>query len=240
MKIGVFDSGVGGLTILKNMLDLKPNNSYIYVADTKNFPFGTKSKDELDKIAKNILDYFSKIKVDLVVVACGTMCTSVIKGYKDKYNFRIINIVDHLIDYIKHTSYHKIGLLATTNTVKSNYIQDALQNRIVYSLDAPRLVESIEFDSKIVKELINVYVDKLIKKEVDILILGCTHFNYIKDLVNVNVPVVCLGSRVAPLLPNTSKKNVNIYFTKLNKRTIANVNRIMGKNYKVKTINFSG
>ena len=73
MKIGMFDSGIGGLTVLKEFIKKYPNNHYIYYGDTKNLPYGTKEKEELLKLVKPIISFFTKQKVDFIIIACGTI-----------------------------------------------------------------------------------------------------------------------------------------------------------------------
>ena len=84
MRIGVFDSGVGGLTVLKSLIDEYPNNEYFYIGDNKNNPYGDKNKDELYKYSTKIIDYFITIKIDLIVIACNTICSNVYDLLKEK------------------------------------------------------------------------------------------------------------------------------------------------------------
>lgn len=95
MRIGIFDSGIGGLTILKELLKFKPNNHYIYYGDNINLPYGDKTKEELTKILDKIMNYFINLKVDLIIIACVTMSSIV---NKSKYNIKIIDINQINID----------------------------------------------------------------------------------------------------------------------------------------------
>ena len=90
--IGVFDSGVGGLSVFAKLINLLPDENYIYFGDTKNLPYGNKSKEELISIAKNLFDFFEKQNVKAVVMACNTTSATVYDTFKDKYPFKIYPI----------------------------------------------------------------------------------------------------------------------------------------------------
>ena len=98
MKIGIFDSGVGGLTVLKSIYDKYPNNEYVYIGDNKNSPYGDKTKEELFNYASRIIDYFISIDIRLIVIACNTICSNVLNELKEKYNnITLIGVIFPLI-----------------------------------------------------------------------------------------------------------------------------------------------
>ena len=85
MKVGLFDSGVGGLSVLKRLMEKYPNNEYIYFGDTKNLPYGSKSIEELKILAKNNIEFLLKFNVDIIVIACGTVSSNCLDYLKDNY-----------------------------------------------------------------------------------------------------------------------------------------------------------
>ena len=118
LKIGVFDSGIGGLTVLKALINKHPNNHYIYYGDTKNLPYGNKNEEELLVLSSKIIDYFITRKVDLIVIACGTVSSKIYKKLKEKYHLPIIDIIRPTIKYLKEKD-ERFLVLATINTINT-------------------------------------------------------------------------------------------------------------------------
>lgn len=144
MKIGVFDSGIGGLTVLKELVSSYPNNEYIYIGDTKNIPYGNKTKEELLNLSIKIIDYFISIKVDKIIIACGTISSNISNLLKQKYTVDIIDIISPTINYLKNNKYNNIGVLATKMTVNSKIFSTKLHNKKVIEVECPKLVPAIE------------------------------------------------------------------------------------------------
>ena len=100
MKIGMFDSGLGGLTVLKEFIKKYPNNTYIYYGDTKNLPYGTKSKQELIKLVTKIISFFEKKQIDIIIVACGTISSTCLDEIKKMTNIPVYDIISPTIEYL--------------------------------------------------------------------------------------------------------------------------------------------
>ena len=100
MRIGVFDSGIGGLTVLKKLIKKYPNNEYIYYGDTKNIPFGDKSLDELKFISSNIIEFLISKKVDVIVIACGTVSSNLAEYLRNKYSIPIFHLEKKFFKYL--------------------------------------------------------------------------------------------------------------------------------------------
>src|SRR5574344_1025860 len=98
MRVGIFDSGLGGLTILKKLIDEKPNNEYIYYGDTMNLPYGNKSMEELLSISDSIIKFLINEKVDIILIACGTISSSIYDNIKDNYNIKIVDIIIPIVE----------------------------------------------------------------------------------------------------------------------------------------------
>ena len=183
--IGLMDSGVGGLTILKQMISICPREDYIYFGDTKNLPYGEKTKKELIPIAKQIFDFFAEKKVKAVIMACNTTSATVYDELKDDYDFKIypiIQIVSKCITADKKLS--RIAVMATQATVNSHkYSQELSKNNPkieVFEQACPLWVPIVE--NKITdydeKQVVMEYLENVLKFHPQKIILGCTHYPY--------------------------------------------------------------
>ncbi len=189
--IGVFDSGVGGLSVFSRLVKLLPEENYIYYADTFNLPYGNKTKEELVKISSSIFDFFQEKGVKAVVMACNTTSATVYEVLKSKYNFEIYPIVQIAAKYIAGQEYRKAGIFATAATVNShaykNEIQKYNKNILVYEEACPQWVSIVEkslFNDNESKENIKMQLDKMLKNDVDKIILGCTHYPYLLNILS--------------------------------------------------------
>ena len=236
MKIGLFDSGVGGLFVLKEMLDIFPNNEYIYFGDTKNLPYGEKSKDELKEYSSKIIKFLFEKKVDIIIIACGTISTNIYNDIKNNYDIKIYDIVSPTIKYINSSKYKKIGIIGTKKTIESNFFENNIEKETI-SLACPNLVQLIENkeDDKIkeyIKENFKIF------KNVDSLILGCTHYPYMEENINklLKINTVNMGKVLINNLKisNSKKFKLDLYFSKITPSLKKNVNDILKNNYKIK------
>ena len=215
--IGIFDSGIGGISVLNELINRMPNENYIYFADTANFPYGKRTKSDLTNIGKNIIAEFDKINAKAVVIACNTMSTSDIESFKSAFpNIGIIGtypnfthifkpglvLSNHSISYDKDNKItinrdrKKLLIIATTATCKSDFLKQ-LVNDTKNIIDI--YVEPADFMAKAVEnDAINTFefrreLSELFKeyKNLDYLMLGCTHFPFaldeIKNIVDGNV-----------------------------------------------------
>ena len=107
MKIGIFDSGIGGLTVLKKIIKKHPNCEYIYYGDIANMPFGDKNVDELKVISNRIIEFLMSKDVDIIVIACGTISSNLSDYLKRKYSIPIYDVISVTINYRKEISYDK-------------------------------------------------------------------------------------------------------------------------------------
>ena len=130
MKIGIFDSGIGGLTVLKELINDYPHNEYIYFGDTLNLPYGTKNKDELEIRADLIIDFLKKQKVNMVVIACGTISSNIYSKIKDKYGLMLIDVLTPTIKYISDNKLTDIGVLGTPMTIQSGSFSEVAKSEV--------------------------------------------------------------------------------------------------------------
>lgn len=193
--IGVMDSGIGGLTVLKHLHEICPNENYLYFGDTKNLPYGEKSKEELIKIVKEIFDFFKEQKVKAVVMACNTSSATAYEELKDNYDFKIypiIQIVSKCVTMDKDLT--RVAVLATKATVESKtYTKELIQNnpRVeVKEKACPLFVPIVEkklkdFDES---EIFTEYLNSILAFSPQKIILGCTHYPYLLNTLSKYAP----------------------------------------------------
>lgn len=231
MKIGVFDSGIGGLTVLKRLIDKYPNNEYIYYGDTKNIPYGDKSIDELKVLASNIVDFLIKKEVDMIVIACGTVSSNLSDYLKEKYNIKIIDIISPVINYLNNSEYEKIGVIATNATINSKIFSKNI-NKDIKEVACPIFVPIIENNNlKELENSFNVYLNDL--KDRDILVLGCTHYplisNQIKQYLGNNIKLLDMAECIGDIT-NEGNGSIELYFSKIDDKLTGNIEIILHNN----------
>lgn len=212
--IGVMDSGVGGLTVLKSLLNILPNEDYIYFGDTKNLPYGEKSKTELIKIVKDILDFFEEKKVKAVILACNTTSATAYDELKDKYSFKIYPLIQSVVSQLsKDNDLNNVAVMATLATVNSRtYTKEFAKHRPdvnVIEQACPLWVPIVEktlvdYDEK---SIMNEYLKNVLAFNPQKIILGCTHYPYLLDVL-ANYADKDLFVNPAPLFANFIKNDL--------------------------------
>lgn len=197
MKIGFFDSGIGGITVLYDTLKVLPNEDYIYYADTSNVPYGPKPKDEVKKYILNAIDFIVEQGVKAVVIACNTATSVAIEALKSKYSIPIIGMepaVKPAIEKNKDMN-KRVLVTATALTLKEEKLHNLIykldNEHVVDLLPLPGLVqfsERLEFDEQIVLPYLKEELFKFDLNNYEAIVLGCTHFSYYKDMVRKLVP----------------------------------------------------
>lgn len=187
--IGVFDSGVGGLTVLKTLTQAYPDVNFYFIGDNERAPYGSRSVEELELFSKELITALVDMDVDLIVMACNTISSLDLKFLEKEVDIPIIGIIEatsHLADSV--TSNRQIGLIATEKTIESQSYQKLLQaldeKNQVTALATPQLVPLVEADKMQTEEALNIVEQALapLKEEsFDTLILGCTHYPFLKD-----------------------------------------------------------
>lgn len=209
--IGMFDSGVGGLTVYKEIKKLVPNEKIIYLGDTKNFPYGSKSKQSIIELSKKNIDFLLKYNVKTIVIACGTATSQALEEVRNIYKVPIIGIIQPTIEYIKSKKDMKnIGVIATRGTIRSNSWETNLKSQIkninVYNKECPLLAPMAEegwVDNEIADLTIKEYIKDFPK--LDALILGCTHYPLFKKIIEREMPkseIINTGEKIAMYIKN--------------------------------------
>ncbi len=233
--IGVFDSGLGGLTVAKEIIKILPNEDIVYFGDTGRVPYGTKGEATIKKYAFEDESFLLSHNVKLIVAACGTV-SSVASADAQGLPVPFIEVISHSVkDAVKATKTGKIGILATAATVKSGAhkrkILELMPEAKVTEAEGSLLVSLVEegFTSKddsLVKEAVGRYVSVFKENHTDTLILGCTHFpcleNAIRDALGNDVTLINMGVSTAKavkerlkssdLLNDTGKEGIHRFF----------------------------
>lgn len=189
--IGVFDSGVGGLTVLTEIMKQLPEENIIYIADTARVPYGGRAASEIIKINHQIVSYLVGQGAKMVTMACGTSSAIAYPVIKDRYRIPIISMIEPGARLAAATSKNKkIGLIATIGTVESGAYQSALRKIKkeieVFAAACPLFVPLIEggfIDSDETKKVAKIYLRSLIRAGVDTIILGCTHYPHLINIL---------------------------------------------------------
>lgn len=177
-KIGIFDSGIGGLTNLFGLVE-KYQHHYIYVGDQKNSPYGSKSDVELFLFSCKIVDFLIKKGCKTIIVACNTICATVLPKLKKTYpSIYFISVIEPTVDAINRSSYQKLLLIATEATVKSGAYLKNNQKEII-ALATPLLVPAIESMDSSINDILQNYLNPY-QNKIDAVVLGCTHYPIIK------------------------------------------------------------
>ena len=129
--IGIFDSGVGGMTVLAEIRKHFPNEDLIYLGDTKNFPYGDKSKENIIKLATKCAGYLISKDVKLIIIACGTATSQALEELKKIYRLPIEGIISPTVEDISKSDNNKIGVIATEGTIKSNKWEEELKKEML-------------------------------------------------------------------------------------------------------------
>ena len=192
MRLGLFDSGVGGFTVLKKVIDLCPNTSFIYLADTARLPYGLKTTKEIIQIAEEVSSWFSLQNIDAFLVACNTTNAIALDVIKKNLDVPVFDLIGSVASTIQES---RVGVLATTSTVKTkaytNAILEFKPNTCVFEQSCPEFVPMIEMEKINLDQLTDVaigYLQPLLNQKIDSLILGCSHYPLIAPLITEILP----------------------------------------------------
>ena len=187
-KIGIFDSGLGGLSILKELINILPNEDYYFYEDSINNPYGEKTEEELLKITSNIVDKLLKENCKIIVIACNTATTSCMKKLREIYKDTIFVGTVPAIKVAYDNNYKKTLIISTPYTMKSERVNELLrdyknEDQEIYNVSGENLANLIENDNQIeIKKLLERILSPY-KNKVDSIVLGCTHYPLVKEQI---------------------------------------------------------
>jgi glutamate racemase len=218
--IGIFDSGIGGTSIWKAIHELLPNEQTIYLADSKNAPYGQKTKAEIIALSMKNTEYLLTLGCKLIVVACNTATTNAIKELREKYKIPFIGIEPAIKPAALHSKTQTIGILATQGTLNSELFNKTVEmyhdTKIIEQIGhgLVQLIESGNMNSPEMTQLLNEYLQPMINANIDYLVLGCSHYPYlipqIKKILPPHIQIIDSGEAVAKQTQNVLNEKVGL------------------------------
>ena len=212
MKAGVFDSGVGGLTVVKSLLEAQIFEEILYYGDTARVPYGTKDKNTIIRYSFEALEYFENQNIDILIVACNSASAYALNELKKVATIPVVGVIDSGILAVNSRIKDKnsnILVIGTTATINSNLYENGLKEdgfKNITSIATPLLVPLVEegiLDGEILDATLKHYFKKL--NSIDIVILGCTHFPLVKDKISQylnNAITIHSGDAIVEFLKN--------------------------------------
>ncbi len=241
--IGLFDSGIGGTSIWKEVHALMPHENTIYLADSKNAPYGLKSKDEIIALSFKNTEFLLENNCKIIVVACNTATTNAIKELRAKYDVPFIGIEPAIKPAALQSKTQKIGILATKGTLNSELFHKSVANHpdvtIIEQIGhgLVQLIENGDMNSAEMEELLKSYLNPMVEKNIDYLVLGCSHYPYlipqIKKIIPPQIKIIDSGEAVAKqtqkileqnkLLNLSKRKSSQIFYTNSEPEVLKNI-----------------
>ncbi|HTG65792.1 MAG TPA: glutamate racemase [Flavobacterium sp.] len=251
--IGVFDSGIGGTSIWREIHNLLPNEKTIYLADSKNAPYGEKTKEEIIRLSMKNTDLLLDMNCKLIVVACNTATTNAIRELRAKYDVPFIGIEPAIKPAAIHSKTQIIGILATKGTLNSELFNKTTEmfyhtkiiEQIGYGL--VELIENGQIESAEMTQLLHSYLNPMIEANIDFLVLGCSHYPYlipqIRKIIPDHIQIIDSGLAVARQTQNLlkeigfnpDKNSEPIFYTNTNPKVLET---ILGNGYNVQEKDF--
>jgi glutamate racemase len=224
--IGLFDSGIGGTSIWKEIHKLMPLESTIYLADSKNAPYGIKTKEEIIALSFKNTELLLELGCKIIVVACNTATTNAIKELRAKFEVPFIGIEPAIKPAASNSETNCIGILATKGTLSSDLFHQAVLNypntkiveQVGYGL--VQLIEDGQMHSKEMTNLLQTYLQPMIEANIDYLVLGCSHYPYlvpqIKEILPKSIKIIDSGEAVALQTSKVLSETIGLAKSSLN------------------------
>jgi len=192
--IGIFDSGIGGTTVWREISLLMPNENTIYIGDQRYAPYGVRPKQEIVDLSCKNIEYLLSFGCKIIVVACNTATTNAIVEMRERFDVPIIGIEPAIKPATILSKTSKIGILATKGTITSDFFASKVKlypetqiiEQIGYNL--VNLIETGKLHSTEMVELLRSYLDPMVKQGIDTLVLGCTHYPYLTPIIETIIP----------------------------------------------------
>jgi glutamate racemase len=189
--IGIFDSGVGGLTVARAVKDQLPNESILYVGDTAHSPYGPKPIADVRRYSLEVLDFLVDTGVKLVVIACNTASAAMLRDARERYSVPVVEVIQPAVRRaVAATRSNRVGVIGTLGTINSRAYEDAFAaapTLQLFTQACPRFVEFVEAGVTSGDELLSVaseYLEPLRDADIDTLVLGCTHYPFLKGAIS--------------------------------------------------------
>lgn len=217
--IGIFDSGLGGLTVVKQIRRFLPNEDIVYFGDTARVPYGTKSKETVIRFSAENIKFLMKFGVKLIVVACNTSSSLALESLKKKFRLPILGVIKPgAEEAVRRSRNKKIAVIGTTATIKSNAypreIKSIYPRSKIFAKNCPLFVPLVEegwLDGAVTGKVIKTYLGFLKGKNIDTLILGCTHYPLLRrpigKFLGKDVHIVDSAAQIAKETKTALEKN---------------------------------
>lgn len=189
--IGIFDSGLGGISVVRAVMDLLPHERLIYFGDTARVPYGSKSNETVRRFSRQIVNFLLDHDVKMVVVACNTASAIALDDLRDRWDLPILGVIEPgATAAVKKSPSRRVGVIGTTSTIHSGAYERALLAREpdlqIQSKECPLLVPLVEEgwpEDDVLKGVLARYLGEFKHSPVESLILGCTHYPYLKEAI---------------------------------------------------------
>jgi len=241
--IGLFDSGIGGTSIWKEIHHLLPYEDTIYLADSSNAPYGQKTKEEIVDLSIKNTEFLLNRNCKIIVVACNTATTNAIKELRSKYKIPFIGIEPAIKPAATNTQTQTVGILATQGTLNSELFHQTVSNfkniNVIEQVghNLVQLIENGNLESAEMNELLHIYLQPMIEANIDYLVLGCSHYPYlvpqIRKILPEGVKIIDSGEAVArqtrnvlishSLLNSEGRISNNIFYTNGNPQVLSSI-----------------
>jgi glutamate racemase len=247
--IGIFDSGVGGLSVLQHVHQLLPHEHILYIADSGYAPYGCQDNSFIEQRSRVITEHLIAQGAKAIVIACNTATASIIESFRQQYGIPFIGIEPGIKPAIAMTKNGHIGIMATTGTLSSTRYSE-LRQRFgdsvnVHNQACPGLADQVEaglLDDPDTMQLLKKYLSILEKKQVDTIVLGCTHYSFlitqIKKIMGPSIQLVdtsyAIAEQLKRVLEQENSKNravsgsINYYTTGSIDNTKSTINSLLG------------
>jgi glutamate racemase len=240
--IGLFDSGIGGTSIWSAIHELLPNEDTIYLADSKNAPYGKKSKEEIIALSRKNTEFLLEKNAKIIVVACNTATTNAIKELREIYKVPFIGIEPAIKPAAINSMTQTIGILATKGTLSSELFNKAVEvyqgTKIVEQVGhgLVELIENGDINSPEMTKLLQSYLQPMVIENIDYLVLGCSHYPYlipqIKKIIPNHIKIIDSGEAVAKQTKKILKEAVgehiagksnSVFYTNTNPKVLSEI-----------------
>lgn len=218
--IGVFDSGLGGLTVVKSLIETMPDENIIYFGDIAHVPYGTRSKEQITEYVMQDVKFLQKFDIKTIVIACNTADSIARKRVEEICTVPVFGVVEPAARYAAETTKNnRIGIIATNATVNSGAYKTAIEkynpDAQVFAVACPLLVPLVEEGrfrrgDEVTERVVAEYLEPLKKAEIDTLVLGCTHYPLLMDIISDAVPgvnIINSGETAAQLVKSELEKS---------------------------------
>jgi glutamate racemase len=224
MSIGIFDSGIGGLTVFREISKEFPQADIYYLGDTARVPYGNKSKETVIRYSIEAANYLRSFGIDALIIACNTASSYALDLLRENLDIPVIGVVEPGVETaLKYTKNRKVGVIGTSATIRSNSYRFLLEkNSIsVYQKACPLFVPLVEegiVEGEIAELIVREYLDGLVEKGIDTLILGCTHYPLLKKTIKKLYPHLKIVDSSQAITDFLHREN--LYFEGSGKRKI--------------------